>query len=90
MDLGTFSLLGYGVGLVASIFFHRPIRYVAAGVGGSYGIVQNQQSFHRLVWLFTNRNYYQIITFFTILQLYLINFVDNNKLRKLIILCNFL
>jgi len=49
LDLGTFSLLGYGVGLVASIFFHRPIRYVAAGVGGSYGIVQNQQSFHRLV-----------------------------------------
>jgi len=79
LDLGTFSLLGYGVGLVASIFFHRPIRYVVAGVGGSYGIVQNQQSFHRLVWLLTNRKYYHIITFFVVLQLYLIDFVGNNK-----------
>lgn len=49
LDLGTFSLLGYGVGLVASVFFRRPIRYVAAGVGGSYGIVQNQECFHRLI-----------------------------------------
>jgi hypothetical protein len=49
LDLGTFSLLGFGVGLVASIFFHRPIRYVAAGVGGSYGIVQNQECFHKLL-----------------------------------------
>ncbi len=40
--MGTFSLLGYGVGLVASIFLHRPIRYVASGIGGSYAIVQNQ------------------------------------------------
>lgn len=42
LDLGTFSIIGYGVGLVASIFLHRPVRYVAAGIGGSYGIVQNQ------------------------------------------------
>ena len=49
LDLATFSLLGYGVGLAASIFFRRPVRYVAAGVGGSYGIVQNQSSFHRLL-----------------------------------------
>lgn len=42
LDLATFSLIGLGVGIVASVFFHRPIRYVAAGVGGSYGIVQNQ------------------------------------------------
>ena len=51
MDLATFSIIGYGVGFVASMFFHRPIRYVAAGVGGSYGIVLNQQSFHKLLWL---------------------------------------
>ena len=49
LDLATFSLLGFGVGLAASIFFKRPIRYVAAGVGGSYGIVQNQEDFERLI-----------------------------------------
>ena len=49
LDLATFSLLGYGVGLVATIFFRKPIRYVAAGVGGSYGIVQNQEAFSKLI-----------------------------------------
>lgn len=50
LDLGTFSLLGFGVGLVASYFLPQTsIEYVAAGVGGSYGIVQNQECFHKLL-----------------------------------------
>lgn len=42
LDLGTYSLIGLSVGFVASIFFHRPIRYFGAGIGGSYGVVQNK------------------------------------------------
>lgn len=42
LDVAAYSLLGFGVGLVASLVFHRPVRYFAAGVGGSYGIVQNK------------------------------------------------
>lgn len=49
LDLATFSLIGFGVGLAASIFFKKPIRYVAAGVGGSYGFVCNQEAFNRLI-----------------------------------------
>lgn len=49
LDVGVFSLFGYGVGLVASIFLHRPIRYVGAGVGGSYGVTQNQELFRKLI-----------------------------------------
>lgn len=51
LDLATFSLAGLGIGLAASIFFRRsyPIRNFAAGVGGSYGIVQNKECFHKIV-----------------------------------------
>lgn len=51
LDLATFSAVGYGVGLAASIFFRRsyPIRNFVAGIGGSYGIVQNRECFHKLL-----------------------------------------
>lgn len=42
LDVAAYSLLGLSVGFVASLVFHRRIRYFAAGVGGSYGIVENK------------------------------------------------
>lgn len=51
LDLGVFSLLGFTVGVGASLFFRRGyiIRNFAAGFGGSYAVVQNQNSFARLI-----------------------------------------
>lgn len=51
LDLATYSVLGYGVGLAASIFFRKsfPIRNFVAGVGGSYGIVLNKDCFHKII-----------------------------------------
>lgn len=51
LDLATFSLIGYTIGIGASLFFRRsaPIRNFAAGIGGSYAIVQNKTSFHQLI-----------------------------------------
>lgn len=44
LDIGVYSILGWGVGLFAGLFFHRsaPIRSLFAGVGGSYGFVANR------------------------------------------------
>jgi hypothetical protein len=44
LDIGIFSLLGWSVGLGASLFFRKkaPVRNLLAGVGGSYGFVLNR------------------------------------------------
>jgi hypothetical protein len=44
LDIGVFSLLGWSVGLGASLFFRQkaPVRNLLAGVGGSYGFVLNR------------------------------------------------
>jgi hypothetical protein len=51
LDLGVFSLIGLTIGMGASLFFRRgyAIRNFAAGFGGSYAIVQNQNSFTKLI-----------------------------------------
>lgn len=51
IDLATFSLMGYAIGIGASLFFKRsaPVRNFVAGLGGSYGIVQNKASFKSLI-----------------------------------------
>lgn len=50
LDLGAYSLLGYGAGMLASVFFTRgrPIRNLLAGVGGSYGLVINKSHFNAI------------------------------------------
>ena len=44
LDIGVFSAFGWTFGLAAGIFFHRsaPIRSLFAGIGGSYGFVNNR------------------------------------------------
>jgi hypothetical protein len=51
IDFGVFSLIGYTLGMGASLFFgnKRLIRNFAAGIGGSYAIVLNQSSFNQLI-----------------------------------------
>jgi len=46
LDIAVFSLCGWTAGLAASIFFRQkaPIRHLLAGLGGSYGFVQNRFS----------------------------------------------
>jgi hypothetical protein len=46
LDIGVFSALGWTTGLAVGIFFHRkaPIRNLLAGLGGSYGFVNNRVS----------------------------------------------
>ena len=48
IDLAAYSVLGFGAGLVASVFFRQsfPIRNILAGVGGSYGFVINKSNFN--------------------------------------------
>lgn len=44
LDITAFSAVGWTLGLAAGIFFHRaaPIRNIFAGIGGSYGFVNNR------------------------------------------------
>jgi hypothetical protein len=44
LDIAVFSAIGWTFGLGAGIFFHRsaPIRSLFAGIGGSYGFVNNR------------------------------------------------
>lgn len=51
LDVGVFSALGWTAGLFVGLFFHRnaPVRNLLAGVGGSYGFVNNRVSLKHLV-----------------------------------------
>jgi hypothetical protein len=44
LDIGVFSALGWTLGIGAGLFFHKaaPIRNLFAGIGGSYGFVNNR------------------------------------------------
>ncbi len=44
LDISVFSAIGWTLGVGAGIFFHKaaPIRNLFAGVGGSYGFVNNR------------------------------------------------
>jgi hypothetical protein len=44
LDISVFSAIGWTLGVGAGIFFHKaaPIRNLLAGVGGSYGFVNNR------------------------------------------------
>ena len=44
LDVTTYSAFGWTAGLLAGIFFHKaaPIRNLFAGVGGSFGYVNNR------------------------------------------------
>ncbi len=46
LDITVFSAVGWTVGLAAGIFFHQaaPIRGLLAGVGGSYGFMNNKRN----------------------------------------------
>ena len=48
IDLAAYSMVGFGAGMVASLFFRRsfPIRNMLAGVGASYGFVINKSNFN--------------------------------------------
>ena len=52
IDLAAYSAIGFGAGLVASLFFKRglPIRNMFAGVGASYGFVINKSNFNVIAW----------------------------------------
>ena len=51
IDLAAYSTIGFGAGLVASLFFRRsfPIRNMFAGIGASYGFVINKNNFNVIV-----------------------------------------
>jgi hypothetical protein len=51
LDIGVFSAIGWTAGLFVGLFFHRnaPVRNLLAGVGGSYGFVNNRVSLKHLV-----------------------------------------
>jgi hypothetical protein len=51
LDIAIFSTIGWSVGLVAGLFFHQkaPIRNLMAGIGGSYGFVNNKYSLKQFV-----------------------------------------
>ena len=50
LDLGAYSIAGYGAGIVVGLFFTRGriIRNALAGVGGSYGFVINKGNFNAI------------------------------------------
>jgi hypothetical protein len=51
LDIGVFSAIGWTIGIGAGIFFHQAgaIRSLLAGVGGSYGYVNNKWNLKKYV-----------------------------------------